>query len=125
MQNLASCSPALGRPLLACLQDSGVLGLRNHALRARWADQSAWSEEIFRLRAAAFDHSADQRLQGLRSAQESAGAGLWLTATPGTSTFAASEWQLLLRFRWGPCAMTRGHSALVAGNPWTRLVTMP
>ena len=37
-QNLASCSPVLGRPLLACLQDSGVLGLRNHSLRARWAD---------------------------------------------------------------------------------------
>ena len=108
VQNLASSSPALGRPLLACLQDSGVLGLRNHALRARWADQSAWSEEIFRLRAAAFDHSADQRLQGLRSAQESAGAGLWLTATPGSSTFAASEWQLLLRFRVGSLCYAQG-----------------
>ena len=61
VQNLAGCSPALGRPLLAALQTSG---LRNHQLRARWADQSAWSEEIFRHRAVAFDASVDQRLQG-------------------------------------------------------------
>ena len=124
MQNLASCSPALGRPLLACLQDSGVLGLRNHALRARWADQSAWSDEIFRNRASAFDHSADQRLQGLRSAQESAGAGLWLTATPGTTTFAASEWQLLLRFRVGALCYDQGASVPVAGSLWTLPATM-
>ena len=113
VQNLAGCSPALGRPLLAALQSSGVMGLRNHQLRARWADQSAWSEEIFRHRAVAFDASADQRLQGLRSAQESAGAGLWLTATPGLSTFAASEWQLLLRFRVGSLCYAQG--AICAG----------
>ena len=107
VQNLADCSPGLGRPLLATLESSGVQGLRNHPLRARWADQSAWSEEIFRLRSVAFDASADQRLQGLRSAQECAGAGLWLTATPGSSSFEASEWQLLLRFRVGAFCFTQ------------------
>ena len=108
IMNLAACSPALGRPLLATLQTSGVSGIRNHPLRARWADQSSWSEEIFRLRAASFDNSADQRLQGLRAAQECTGAGLWLTATPGSSQFAASEWQSLLRFRVGAFCYAQG-----------------
>ena len=106
--NLVAISPGLGRPLFATLQSAGVAGLRNHPLRSRWADQSAWSEEIFRQRASMFDASADLRLQGLRSAQESAGAGLWLIATPGSSSFAASEWQLLLRFRVGAFCYQQG-----------------
>ena len=61
-----------------------------------------------RLRAASFDNSADQRLQGLRAAQECTGAGLWLTATPGSSQFAASEWQSLLRFRVGAFCYAQG-----------------
>jgi hypothetical protein len=106
--SLVAISPGLGRPLLAALQSAGVAGLRDHPLRARWADQSASSEEIFKQRAALFDACADLRLQGLRSAQESAGAGLWLTATPGASSFAASEWQLLLRFRVGAFCYPQG-----------------
>ena len=106
--NLVAISPGLGRPLLATLQSAGVAGLRNHPLRARWADQSAWSEEIVKNRASSFDASADIRLQGLRAAQESVGAGLWLTATPGSSSFVASEWQLLLRFRVGSLCYPQG-----------------
>jgi hypothetical protein len=101
---LASEAPALGKPLLQSLQLGGVSALRGHALRHRWVDQSAWSEEISQRQAASFDACANLRLQGLRAAQECAGAGLWLTATPGERLFAASEWQLLLRFRVGaPC----------------------
>jgi hypothetical protein len=106
--NLVATSPGLGRPLLTTLQTAGVAGLRDHPLRPRWADQSAWSEEIFKHRATLFDSSADLRLQGLRAAQECSGAGLWLTATPGTSSFAASEWQLLLRFRVGAFCYSQG-----------------
>ena len=74
--NMSICSPGLWRPRLGALQAAGVSGLRDHPLRARWADQSAWVDEIFRLTAAGFDASADLRLQGLRGAQERAGAGL-------------------------------------------------
>ena len=62
VSQLAVDAPALGRPLLATLQNSGVSGLRNHSLRARWADQSAWAEEVFRGRATSFDSAANLRL---------------------------------------------------------------
>ena len=117
VSQLAVDAPALGRPLLVALQSSGVSGLRDHSLRSRWSDQSAWAEEVFRLRAESFDSAANVRLQGLRAAQECAGAGLWLTATPGAVHFAASEWQLLLRFRVGAACYSPGANCAGCRQP--------
>jgi hypothetical protein len=108
--HLATVAPALGIPLRDATSGSAdpVQALRRHALLPQWRDQSAWSEELFKVRAASFDSAVSERLMGLRRAQSSSGAGLWLTAPiMGGPAFSAVEWQLLLRLRSGaPCFPT-------------------
>jgi hypothetical protein len=117
VMRLSVQASGLGAPLQEVLSSGGVHLTRQHPLMRQWCDQSAWSEEIYHKRAALFDSATTERLQGLRRAQESPGAGLWLTALPDHQTrFSASEWQLLLRFRVGvPCFVPASRCAGCGG----------
>ena len=66
----------LGAPLQEALSAGGVNKARQHSLLRQWCDQSAWTDEIYCKRAAAFDSATTERLRGVRRAQESLGAGL-------------------------------------------------
>ena len=82
VMRLSVQAASLGAPLQEALSTGGVHRARQHPLMRQWCDQSAWSEEIYNKRAAVFDSVTTERLQGLRRAQESAGAGLWLADCP-------------------------------------------
>ena len=102
MQHVVTRAPSLGSPLLRAAE-MGIVAVRQHALFAKWKEQSFWSDEIQELKAKVWDSTVTERLRSLRRLQCAPDGGLWLTALPAASPdrISAPEFQALLQVRTG------------------------